>query len=170
MQRLEAAGYGIVLHAHDEAVAEVPADFGSIEDFTQIFTELPSWAAGLPVAAKARTGERWCKIKAASEPELQDEPTPEGLTEDDDEEIDTPSGGRTALAGVGIVRVLPACAPPIKTPEHAPRVSLIDLVADPEEGKIACPFHDDSTPSFCKYTPIIFTATGAARMATPSIG
>ena len=72
MQRLEAAGYGIVLHAHDEAVAEVPADFGSVEDFLQIFTALPAWASGLPVAAKARVGERWCKIikpEATSEPE-----------------------------------------------------------------------------------------------------
>ena len=152
MQRLEAAGYGIVLHAHDEAVAEVPADFGSIEDFTRIFTELPSWAAGLPVAAKARTGERWCKIKAASEPELQDEPTLEGLTEDDDEEIDTTSGGPTALASVGIVPVLPTCAPAIKMPEHAPHISLIDLVAESAvDGKIGCPFHDDSTPSLQLY-------------------
>ena len=86
MQRLEAAGYEIVLHAHDEAVAEVPDDFGSIEEFLQIFTALPAWASGLPVAAKARVGNRWCKIKPAgtSEPEPQDEPTPEGLTADDD--------------------------------------------------------------------------------------
>ena len=44
MQRLEAAGYGIVLHAHDEAVAEVPDDFGSVEEFLRIFTALPAWA------------------------------------------------------------------------------------------------------------------------------
>jgi DNA polymerase len=142
MHRLEAAGYGIVLHAHDEAVAEVPIDFGSIEEFLRIFTELPAWASGLPVAAKARTGERWCKLKprAASEPEPQDEPTPEGLTDDDDGDGDDdaePGAPVTAMPGV---------TPSIVTPE---RTSLVDLVGEP---MIACPFHDDSTPSLRVYS------------------
>jgi hypothetical protein len=63
MQRLEAAGYPIVLHVHDEIVAEVPDGFGSPDEFLQILTILPDWAAGLPVAAKVREGQRFCKIK-----------------------------------------------------------------------------------------------------------
>ena len=35
MLRIEAAGYPIVLHVHDEIVAEVPIGFGSTEEFTR---------------------------------------------------------------------------------------------------------------------------------------
>jgi DNA polymerase bacteriophage-type len=62
MPRLEAAGYGIVLHVHDEIVAEVPNDFGSADEFLRIITTAPNWADGLPIAAKVREGERFCKI------------------------------------------------------------------------------------------------------------
>jgi len=62
MLRLEAAGYEIVLHVHDEIVAEVPDDFGTAEQFLQILTASPSWADGLPIAAKVRSGQRFCKI------------------------------------------------------------------------------------------------------------
>ena len=53
MQRLEAAGYSVVLHCHDEAVCEVPEDFGNLDEFLRLMTALPDWAAGLPLAAKA---------------------------------------------------------------------------------------------------------------------
>jgi hypothetical protein len=38
MPRLEAAGYPIVLHVHDEIVAEVPDGFGSEEEFLRLVT------------------------------------------------------------------------------------------------------------------------------------
>jgi DNA polymerase len=61
MLRLEAAGYRIVLHVHDEAIAEVPEDFGSVEEFTRLMIASPSWALGLPIAAKGWTGQRFNK-------------------------------------------------------------------------------------------------------------
>jgi hypothetical protein len=44
MLRIEAAGYPIVLHVHDEIVAEVPIGFGTAEEFTELMTCQPSWA------------------------------------------------------------------------------------------------------------------------------
>jgi DNA polymerase bacteriophage-type len=56
MLRIEAAGYPIVLHVHDEVVAEVPEGFGSTDEFTHLMTRKPSWALDLPIAAKAWAG------------------------------------------------------------------------------------------------------------------
>ena len=59
--RLERAGYRVVLHVHDEIITEVPIGFGSTEEFTRLMTISPSWAVGLPIAAKAWCGPRFCK-------------------------------------------------------------------------------------------------------------
>jgi DNA polymerase len=61
MLRIEAAGSPIVLHVHDEVVAEVPEGFGSLEEFTHLMTRKPAWALDLPIAANAWSGERYCK-------------------------------------------------------------------------------------------------------------
>jgi DNA polymerase len=61
MLRIEAAGYPIVLHVHDEVVAEVPIGFGSTDEFTQLMTRKPAWALELPIAASAWTGTRYTK-------------------------------------------------------------------------------------------------------------
>jgi len=64
MPRLEAAGYPIVMHVHDEIVAEVPDGFGSVDEFVAILTAPPEWAAGLPIAAKGRNGPRFAKVES----------------------------------------------------------------------------------------------------------
>ena len=61
MMLLEAAGYHIVLHVHDEIVCEAQIEFGSTQEFRNLITTLPGWAAGLPIAAKVRNGERFSK-------------------------------------------------------------------------------------------------------------
>jgi DNA polymerase len=61
MLRIEAAGYSIVMHTHDEVTAEVLEGFGSTEEFTQLMTRKPSWALELPIAASAWSGLRYCK-------------------------------------------------------------------------------------------------------------
>jgi DNA polymerase bacteriophage-type len=65
MVRLEAAGYPTILHVHDEIIVEVPDGFGSLDEFRALVTAVPDWAAGLPVAAKAREGMRFSKPDAA---------------------------------------------------------------------------------------------------------
>jgi DNA polymerase len=61
MRSIEAAGYSIVLHVHDEVVCEVPIGFGSTEEFTRLMIRKPAWALELPIAASAWTGSRYCK-------------------------------------------------------------------------------------------------------------
>lgn len=61
MLRLEALGYPIVLHSHDEAVAEVPKGCGSVEEFCSILAAPPPWAQGCPIAAEGWKGERYQK-------------------------------------------------------------------------------------------------------------
>ena len=50
MRRLEAAGYQIVMHVHDEAVIEAPAD-ASLDDICAIMGQTPAWAEGLLLRA-----------------------------------------------------------------------------------------------------------------------
>ena len=46
MARMEAAGYDIVMHVHDEAVIEAPRD-AVLEDACQIMSKAPDWTPGL---------------------------------------------------------------------------------------------------------------------------
>lgn len=50
MQRLDAKGYKIVMHVHDEAVIEAPANT-SLEDICSVMGETPAWANGLLLRA-----------------------------------------------------------------------------------------------------------------------
>ena len=50
MRRLEAAGYQIVMHVHDEAVIEASADT-SLDDICAIMGQPPAWAEGLLLRA-----------------------------------------------------------------------------------------------------------------------
>ena len=61
MKRLRAVGYRLVLHTHDELVAEMPEGEGSVEEFKRLLVEVPAWARGLPIAAKVFDCKRFKK-------------------------------------------------------------------------------------------------------------
>ena len=51
MLRVERKGYPIVMHCHDEIIAEVPEGSGSVEEMCEVMAVRPSWAEGLPLRA-----------------------------------------------------------------------------------------------------------------------
>lgn len=53
--------YDIVLSVHDELVAEVDEDKGSLDEFIGLLTQLPKWAEGFPIKAEGWRGKRYRK-------------------------------------------------------------------------------------------------------------
>lgn len=51
--------YPVVIHVHDSIASEVPAGFGSVEEFCSIMSTVPSWAPGLPLAASGYRDTRF---------------------------------------------------------------------------------------------------------------
>jgi DNA polymerase len=132
MLRLEAASYPIVLHVHDEIVAEVPEGFGSPEEFLSTMTVVPDWAEGCPIAAKAWTGARY--VKTAAAPAV----APAAPTTIEAEEIAAPQIQPDTEEG---------------DDDDADLPSLADLIGEPLDSgnRILCPFHDDHHPSLVVY-------------------
>lgn len=52
MKNLEAAGYPVVAHVHDEAIMEVPVGQGNVEEACSIMAIPPAWAKDLPLRAE----------------------------------------------------------------------------------------------------------------------
>jgi hypothetical protein len=92
MLRLEAAGYPIVAHLHDEFVCEVPDGTGDLDEFRGIITTAPGWALDFPIAAKARIADRFIEIKEPKASTVIDSaPTRRGgngFDAESDEELD----------------------------------------------------------------------------------
>ena len=61
MIRLEARGYKIVFHVHDEVIIDAPKGFGSAEEVAAIMGEPISWAQGLPLRAEGYETEFYRK-------------------------------------------------------------------------------------------------------------
>ena len=59
--RLEARGYPVVMHTHDEASAELWAHEGSVEDMQAVMSERPAWAHWWPIRAAGWTHTRYQK-------------------------------------------------------------------------------------------------------------
>ncbi|MGH4125621.1 MAG: DNA polymerase [Clostridium sp.] len=61
MFKVEAAGYPIVMHVHDEIIMDVPKDFGTMKEVNDIFGETLDWAPGLPLGADGYETEYYKK-------------------------------------------------------------------------------------------------------------
>jgi DNA polymerase len=61
LHRAESNGYPIVMHTHDEGVAEVPTGSGSVEQLAAIMSERPTWAAWWPLKAAGWKHKRYQK-------------------------------------------------------------------------------------------------------------
>jgi DNA polymerase bacteriophage-type len=138
MLRLESVGtYKPILHVHDEIICEIPEGSGSEEEFLRLMTELPEWAAGMPLAAKAWTRKRFAKTKKPAAPASE---TAALILMD----------AAQPAAQVAAISVDPAAiaVDPEDDEDEPVSVSMADLVTEPiEGGKVRCPFHDDHAPS-----------------------
>jgi DNA polymerase len=57
---LENAGYRVLFHVHDEVIVEASED-ADPADVVRLLTQMPEWAAGLPVAAEAEKSTHYKK-------------------------------------------------------------------------------------------------------------
>ncbi len=58
---LDRSGYNFLLAVHDEALTEKETGEGSLKEFMEIMVDKPTWAKGLPLAAKGWKGNRYRK-------------------------------------------------------------------------------------------------------------
>jgi len=61
MLRLDAAGFSIVIHTHDEIGCEEFEGKRTLREMIAIMTQIPPWAQGLPLKAAGFTGDRYRK-------------------------------------------------------------------------------------------------------------
>ena len=63
MRNLEAAGCGITMHVHDEAIAEIPEENAEhwLDEMIRIMSIAPSWASDLPLNAAGFTAKFYMK-------------------------------------------------------------------------------------------------------------
>jgi DNA polymerase len=145
MLRLEAAGYHIVAHLHDQFVCEVLDGFGSLEEFIAIITVPPAWAPDFPIAAKGRITDRLIEIK---EPKATIDPAP-AIDAYDDDDTERPSVADEAIEIEDVpepiaVDPLPSAPLPWEDDPSSPLPSQENSGSDtPEEGLLEAP----ATPS-----------------------
>jgi DNA polymerase len=61
IDRLEYAGYPVVLHVHDEIVGQPLDDHGSADEFGALMAQSSDWAPGFPIKVETKEGYRYGK-------------------------------------------------------------------------------------------------------------
>jgi len=61
--RVEAAGFQILFHCHDEVVCEVPAQSApeAAAAIARLMTTAPEWMPGIPLEAETQISDHYCK-------------------------------------------------------------------------------------------------------------
>jgi DNA polymerase len=150
IERFETRGIPIVLHVHDEVVAEVPVGSITEAEFLAILLEPPAWAAGLPLAGTVWSGSHYFEPpeESAAPPinPIEDAVDEIIRTEEVNPEIDDAPEDAAELAKADDEEFIADLADTV-----AP---LSDLVSVPltNDNKTTCPFHEgDDTPSLQFY-------------------
>ena len=61
VERLEAAGYAVVFHVHDEVVIDCPKDQADLDAVAAIMAQPVAWAPDLPLGADGWIGDFYKK-------------------------------------------------------------------------------------------------------------
>lgn len=59
--RLDKAGYPLILSVHDEALAECPYGFGTLDEYKSLMSHKEAWMTDLPLSVSAFEDERYSK-------------------------------------------------------------------------------------------------------------
>ena len=155
--RIDARGWPIVSHCHDEITVEVPAGKVSEQDVLACMLEPPDWAAGLPLGGKVHSGAIYFEGPATAEP-----PPPK-----DEEAVE-----RAVDSFVADAEPLPDTEGVEQGAEEdflaslgttiAPLTDLVSLPMDSSK-RVSCPFHDDPNPSCSIYPDHYYCHACGAR-------
>ena len=147
IDRLEARGIAVVLHCHDDVVAEVPIETLSDVDFLKAVLEVPAWAAGLPIAGKVHSGRHYLEAPHEAALPVRDplQQALDVLVDETREAMGQPEDPKAVELqdDKDFVDGLP--------PHVAPLNELVTVSRDATD-MVSCPFHDDTEPS-CKLYP-----------------
>jgi DNA polymerase len=158
--RIDARGWPIVSHCHDEITIEAADGTVSEQELLACMLEAPPWAEGLPIGGKVHSGQVYFEGPATAEPPAAT------LTSIGSDAAAVITQGPAAEVGRALDAFVAEAAPLPDTEEvergaeeiflenldatNAPLTALVSLPLD-SSNRVACPFHDDHTPSCSIY-------------------
>jgi len=142
--RVDARGWPIVHHCHDEITIEVPDNTVNEQDVLAVMLEPPAWAVGWPLGGKVHSGRIYFEGPATAEP-------PAKTVESVESALDTFVAGAPELPNTKEVEQGAAEMFLANLDRNtAPLPALVSLPLD-SSSRVSCPFHDDPNPSCSIY-------------------